>query len=137
MREARLTILWAQSLTTEVRKALGRIHEKGVLHRDVALRNVLVQKFTLTGPLPHPIFDLQVQLIDFELSRTRAGYRYKAKRLRELNGEKEGDAGRSTDDIGNENFVRACVEEIERCLKVISKWHDPRVSDRAVPTTSL
>lgn len=121
---------WAQSLTAEVSKALGRIHEKGVLHRDVALRNVLVQKVTRPiGPLPsHPTFYLQVQLIDFELSRTRAGFRYNAKRLRELKGEQKGDAGRSTDEIGNEGFAKACAKEMEWCHKVIPKWYDPRVS---------
>lgn len=118
---------FARSLTAEVMKALGRIHEKGVLHRDVALRNVLVQRFTRAGPPSHPTFDLQIQLIDFERSRTRSGYRYNAAQVRKLKGVQEGDAGRRVEDIGNEDFVQACVKEIAYCSRVISEWYEPGV----------
>lgn len=37
---------FAQSLGASVAKVLGRIHEEGVLYRDVALRNVLLQQVT-------------------------------------------------------------------------------------------
>lgn len=125
--EADRSFAHAQTLTADVMKALGRIHDKGVLHRDVALRNVLVQKFTRTGPSSHSKFSLQIQLIDFERSRTRSAYRYNAAQVRKLRGAQEGDAGRRVEDIGNDDFGKACVKEMAYCSRVISEWYQPGV----------
>lgn len=114
---------FTQSLIAEVTKSLGRIHKKGVLHRDIALRNIMVKKITRYGSPSHPTFDLQVQLIDFERSRSRAGYRCNA--ARKMKGSKEGDADRSIEEIGNEDFARACANEMEHCSRAMAMWYGP------------
>lgn len=99
---------FVQSITAGVTKTLGRIHEQGVFHCDVALRNVLAQSITRRGPT----FEVQVNLIDLERSRSREGYRQHTKGHHERDGT-QGDTGQSTDDIGDEAFAKACRKEME------------------------
>lgn len=103
---------FTQTLKDETRKALAKIHQAGVLHRDVALRNVLVRHFARSGTT-RPKWHLQVSIIDFELSRTKAMYKhYETRRL----------PGRShTRDLDQE-FVEALAQEMDICTDAISKW---------------
>lgn len=118
---------FAQTLVVEVQKALGRIHEKGVLHRDVALRNVLLQEAARLAS--GPTFRLRVQLIDFERSRTRAAYRFNASRVHKPQGDDScRDGPQSTFDTGNIAFELACAKETEICSKAISNWYRREIS---------
>lgn len=104
---------FVRALTVEVRKALAEIHKAGVLHRDVALRNVLVRHFALEGTSSCPEWRLQVSMIDFESSRTRAMYRHHAtQRLQ----------GRSRGRDLNQQFAEALAKEMDKCADAIGKW---------------
>lgn len=104
---------FTRALQIEVSKALGKIHEAGILHRDVALRNVLVQHYTLEWT-PRPEWRLQVSIIDFELSRTRAMYKHHETQRRRQRGP-------STRDLDRE-FAEALDKEMDACADTISKW---------------
>ncbi|POS80747.1 hypothetical protein DHEL01_v200834 [Diaporthe helianthi] len=109
---------FVRALTTEVRNALVKIHRAGVLHKDVALRNVMLQEITRRGSVSCSEFTLQVQIIDFELSRTRAMYRRRAKeRLAQ-----EGSRTVTAFDLGNAEFSKACAEELNICTGAIARW---------------
>lgn len=104
---------FVRDLTVEVRKALAEIHKAGVLHRDVALRNVLVRHFALEGTSSCPEWRLHVSMIDFESSRTRAMYRHHAtQRLQ----------GRSRGRDLNQQFAEALAKEMDKCADAIGKW---------------
>lgn len=105
---------FTRALTVEVSKALSEIHKAGVLHRDVALRNVLVRHFSRAGTPTNPEWRLQVSIIDFERSRNRAMYRhYKSKRDRSRSHTKE--------DM-NKAFAGALAREMDKCVDAMGKW---------------
>ncbi|POS81562.1 hypothetical protein DHEL01_v200079 [Diaporthe helianthi] len=102
---------FTQALQVGVRKALTKIHKAGVLHRDIALRNVLVRQFALEAT-PCPVWRLQVSIIDFELSRNKAMYKhYEDQRHR-------GSPGKDL----NDEFAKALVREMDECAVAIRKW---------------
>lgn len=104
---------FVRALAVEARRALMKIHEAGVLHRDVALRNVLVRDFALEGRPSCPRWRLRVSIIDFELSRNRAMYgHYETRRLR----------GRPHTRDLNREFAEAQAKEMDTCADVIRKW---------------
>lgn len=110
---------FVQSLTEQAKKALSRIHSRNVVHRDVALRNVLIRNFEAHAHAP--TFQLGVQFIDFEKARTKDGYRRNAMMQRQLHGKYATDA-RSTEEIGDEEFAEACDKEMAWCPEAMEKW---------------
>lgn len=110
---------FAQSLTKEVRNALVKIHGAGVLHRDVALRNVMLQEITRRGLQ----FTLRVQLVDFELSRTRAMYRRHAMRHLVAEDVEQGDTWNgAVTRLGNTKFAEECAKELDICAAAVAEW---------------
>lgn len=106
---------FTRALQVEVFKALGSIHKAGILHRDVALRNILIQRYNLQRT-PRPEWRLRVSIIDFELSKTRAMYKHHETQRRRRRRE-----GPPTSDL-NQEFAKALVKEMDDCADTISKW---------------
>ncbi|KUI72954.1 hypothetical protein VM1G_08118 [Cytospora mali] len=104
---------FVRALTVEVRKAVAEIHKAGVLHGDVALRNVLLRRCALKTTSSGPEWRLQVTIIDFELSRSRSMYeREETRRLR----------GRPHTRDMRQEFSEALAKEMDKCADAISKW---------------
>lgn len=106
------------ALTKEVQNVLIKIHGAGVLHRDVALRNVMLQEITRRGTASRAEFTLRVQMIDFELSRTRAMYRRSAKKRLAHEGRQD----MTAITLGHAEFTKACAKEMEMCTSAIAQW---------------
>lgn len=117
-------------------EALSKIHKAGVLHGDVALRNVMLQDISRKGQE----FQFSLQLIDFGSSRTRSDYRRRARdRQKRAAGDgKRAEKARATiaywassegggltdpDDVGNADFSRDCEAEVDMCRRAV-KWVD-------------
>lgn len=122
---------FVRTLAVEVQSALARIHDAGVLHRDLALRNVLVAKASREGSARSPEFSLKVVLIDFERSRSISMYRQNARKHAQpeeglpggLSLVQDADStGASADEIGNTSFAEACAAEMARCPKAVLRW---------------
>jgi serine/threonine protein kinase len=98
--------VFVDTLTTEVCHALAEVHEAGVLHGDIALRNILVRKFSGRGlKSSTPVWNLDVMLIDFEHSQTRRAE------------ERQTRGG-----IGDSEFIEACRNEMAGCTVAIRQW---------------
>lgn len=124
-------LAFARALEVGARSALARIHDAGVLHADLALRNVLVAEATRAGSARNPEFSLKVLLIDFERSRSVSMFRQDARRRARLEEGLDGGPGRtrdadfdeaSADEIGDANFAEACAEEMSCCPGAILRW---------------
>ncbi|POS70531.1 hypothetical protein DHEL01_v211077 [Diaporthe helianthi] len=109
--------MFAQELTAQVQKALARVHRAGVLHKDVALRNILVRKASVEGEAgSEPRLHVRVSLIDFERSGTRSKFRRKFER-HNTDGGMEGKTN-----AGEVEFAQKCDEEMRSCHNIGSQW---------------
>lgn len=114
---------FVRDLTIEARKALAEIHEAGVWHRDVALRNVLVQRRQAANGK----WQLQVMFIDFELSWTRTNYRrYRRRMLR-------GTQAVKSDEELDKEFAGKLTEEWDRCSQEMEEWCRPEGAEPRCP----
>lgn len=112
--------LFAKELTAEVQKAVAQIHEAGVVHKDVALRNVLITEASRReGSGSEPEIHLGVRLIDFGLSRTRREYRDRAERRRKR---QNMDVRIDGKHAGEVEFAEACEKEMTACPGAMEKW---------------
>lgn len=110
--------MFAQELTAEAQKALARVHRAGVLHRDVALRNILVRKASFEQESgSQPRLHVQVSLIDFERSRTRGQLRRHYSEKHNADGGLDGKAN-----AGEVEFAQECEKEMRSCQKVGTNW---------------
>lgn len=113
--------LFVRALTAEVQKALALVHKAGVVHNDVALRNVLITEASrqdISGSEPE--IHLGVRLIDFGISRSRREYRGRA----ELRCQRQNTnvwVGKKKH-AGEVEFAEACEKEMAACPRRMEKW---------------
>lgn len=109
---------FVRDMTSEVRKALAETHKVGIWHRDVALRNVLLRHIEpVDDSSSGPRWDLQVTLIDFELSWTRSKFRqYRRHVLRGTEAESK------SDQELDEEFAAKLDEETSLCAAKMEEW---------------
>jgi hypothetical protein len=125
---------FSDTLSKAALEALSKIHKAGVLHGDVALRNVMLRNITRRGQE----FELSLQFIDFGCSRTRSDYRRrahdrqkraagdgkraeKARAIMAYWASSEGGGLTDPDDVGNADFSRDCKTELNMCRRAV-KW---------------
>lgn len=125
---------FSDSISKAALGALSKIHKAGVLHGDVALRNVMLHSITRRGDE----FELSLQFIDFGCSYTRPGYRRRARdRQQRAAGDgkraekarafmaywasSEGGGLTDPDEVGNADFARDCQAELDKCRRAI-RW---------------
>ncbi|KAI3393638.1 hypothetical protein diail_3865 [Diaporthe ilicicola] len=132
---------FSDTLSKTALEALSKIHKAGVIHGDVALRNVMLHVIARRGQE----FQLSLQFIDFGCSRRRSNYRRRARHCQKRaagdgkRAEKaraamaywassEGGGLTDPDDVGNADFSRDCEKELKICKRAV-KWVEDDISE--------
>ncbi|KAL2281232.1 hypothetical protein FJTKL_11677 [Diaporthe vaccinii] len=132
---------FSDTLSKTALEALSKIHKAGVIHGDVALRNVMLHDIVRRGQE----FHLSLQFIDFGCSRTRSDYRRRARHCqkRAAGDGKRAEKARATmaywassegggltdpDGVGNADFSRDCEKELKICKRAV-KWVEDDISE--------